>query len=71
MLVSVTQTHNKCLCKNYLLIVKNVNRLTVKNVNRLTVKIFNRLTVKNVKRSRDMFKPINAMDFSLRYGKII
>ena len=28
-----------------------------------------RLTVKNVKRSRDMFQPINAMDFSLRYGK--
>ena len=28
-----------------------------------------RLTVKNVKRSRDTFKPINAMDFSLRYGK--
>ena len=29
-----------------------------------------RLTVKNVKWSRDTFKPINAMDFSLRYGNI-
>ena len=35
---------------------------------RLTVTNIVRLTVKNVKRSRDTFKPINAMDFSLRYG---
>ena len=29
-----------------------------------------RLTVKNVQLSRDTFKPINAMDFYLRYGNI-
>ena len=28
-----------------------------------------RLTLKNVKRPRDTFKPINAMELSLSYGK--
>ena len=38
---------------------------------RLTVKKFKRLTLTNVKLSRDTFKPINSMDFSLRYGKLL
>ena len=35
----------------------------------VTVKSVKRLTVKKFKRSRDTFQPINAMDFSLKYGK--